>query len=285
MSRMNRDDPRTSGKNIVSSETLLEDIDKTITEGRKRTKNAMRAIVPIIFGFIGYIGYFLSFVGDHNPAMSQYRISFYLTGVIGFMMLVFVTMVLVGGPFSRAILREIPRSMEKKSVQRSALVTACICGFLALLLIESQLTDLMTLPVYAYAVITAGFCTRLYIEIRTGKHKGLATRILKGFKEDTKRNLLGTTSLIFEIIFVFALPAVSMFSRSSILFSTETISLTLLLLLLIPFSFAFAILQLAIYEFTIIVDRMESLRTEISKSISDKNCMIFKKKWLAIKNG
>jgi hypothetical protein len=282
---MNHNDPSISGKNIVSSETLLEDIGKTITEGRKRTKNAMRAIVPITFGFIAYVGYFLSFVGDHNPAPNQYRISFYLTGVIGFMMLVLVTMVLVGGPFSRAILREIPRSMEKKSVQRSALVTACICGFLALLLVLSQLTDLMTLPVYAYAVITAGFCTGLYIEIRTGKDKGLATRIIKGFKEETKRNLLGATSLILEIIFVFAFPAVSMFTRSSILFSTETITLTLLLLLLIPFSFAFAILQLAIYEFTIIVDKMESLRTEISKNISNKNYTKFKKKWLAIKNG
>jgi len=285
MSKTNHGDPRTSAKNIVSEENLLEDIEKAITEGRKSAKKGMRAILATSVAFATYIGYFLSFIGDHYPTSYQYRISFYLTGLIGFMMLVFVTMVLLGGPFSKAILRAIPRWMEKKSVRRSALVTAFICGFLGLMLLVSQLTDLMTIPVYAYAVITAGVCTGLYMRMRAGKDKGLSAAIMKGFKEGTKRNLLGATSLILEITFVFALPALSMFSRSSVLFSTETVTLTLLLLLLIPFAFAFAILQLVVYEFTLRVDRMENLRNEISNKISNKNLTKYRNKWLEIKNG
>jgi hypothetical protein len=281
MSKINHGDSRTLTKNIVSEENLLEDIERTITEDRKSSKKAMRAILTTSIAFATYIGYFLSFIGDHHPTSYQYRISFYLTGLIGFMILVFVTMVLLGGPFSKAILRAIPRWMEKKSVRRSALVTAFTCGFLGLMLLASQLTDLMTIPVYAYAVITAGVCTGLYMRMRTGKDKGLSAAIMKEFKKGTKRNLLGAISLILEIAFVFALPVLSMSSRSSVLFSAETVTLTLLLLSLIPFAFAFAILQLVVYEFTLRVDRMEDLRTEIS----NKNLTKFRKKWLEIKNG
>jgi len=186
MSKINHGDSRTLTKNILSEENLLRDIERTITEGRKSSKKAMRAILTTSIAFATYIGYFLSFIGDHHPTSYQYRISFYLTGLIGFMNLVFFTMVLLGGPFSKAILRAIPRWMEKKSVRRSALVTAFTCGFLGLMLLSSQLTDLMTIPVYAYAVITAGVCTGLYMRMRAGKDKGLSAAIMKEFEKEQR---------------------------------------------------------------------------------------------------